>query len=64
MKTHTRAEKEPFCFLLPLFTLFCVCIHLFRNVHAIIMGGLSYYSYIVELFSIFYFLHASVPSVR
>lgn len=46
-------------FPFPCSPLFCVCIRLFRNVHAIIMGGLSYSSYIVELFSIFYFLHAS-----
>lgn len=61
-KTHICAEKELSASLVR--PSFCVCIRLFRNVHAIIMGGLSYYSSIVELFSIFYFFHASVASVR
>lgn len=59
-KIYFSAERKPLLPPLPLFThLLCVYIHLFRNVHAIIMGGLSCSSYIVELFSVFYFLHAS-----
>lgn len=57
MKIQVSAERKPLLIPLSCSPLFCVCIRLFRNVHAIIMGGLSYSSYIVELFSIFYFLH-------
>lgn len=60
MKIYASAKRKHLLFPpFPFSPLFCVCIRLFRNVRAIITGSLSCSSYVVELFSIFYFLHAS-----
>ncbi len=61
MKIYTCAQRKPLLssFPFPFSVSLWECIRLFRNVYAIIMGSLSYSSYIAELFSIFYFLHAS-----